>query len=65
MIKIIYFLFDLLLFEFEYENKKKNVYYINNVIINFYGIIGWKKDIIEKEVMGEGSKGNFCIKKVK
>lgn len=64
MTKIIYSSPDLLLFELEHENKK-NSHYINNAIINLHGTIGRKKDIIEKEVTGEGSKGDLCIKKVK
>ena len=55
---------DLLSVEFEHENEKKNPHYINNEIINLHGTIGRKKDLIEKEVTGEGSKGDLCIKKI-
>lgn len=51
-----------MLFELEHK-RKKNPHYINNVIINLHGTIGRKKDLIEKEVTGEGSKGDLCIKK--
>lgn len=52
-----------MLFELEHETKK-NPHYINNVIINLHGTIGRKKDLIEKEFTGEGSKGDLCIKQI-